>query len=147
MNIYYSCKCPACSDSLVFDIEKGLLCCPGCGASCDIEKYERALRMKKRPPRDTAPAEEDMACPDCGAVLSPGVRAFAMTCPCCGGFVQNQTSGKDGRAEGSMADSVTDSINGVKPDLVIPFAHGREVFLKAFREYCEKHPSLPDELL
>lgn len=138
MNIGESCKCPACSDSLVFDFREWRLCCPGCGGAYDIEKYERALRMKRRPPRDAEPDSQDTACPHCGAVLSPGIQAFAMTCPCCGGFYQDET--------GSKADCMADSIAGAAPDLVIPFAHGREVFLKAFREYCDTHPSLPDDL-
>ena len=143
MNIDNSCKCPACSDSLVFDIEKVLLCCPSCGTTCDIEKYERSLRVKKRPPWAAAPSEEDIACPNCGVVLSPGVQALTMTCPCCGGFFQDETGSKNE----SIADHKDDSIDGVKPDRVLPFALGREVFLKAFQDSCGKDPIVKDGFL
>ena len=135
MNIQESCKCPACSDSLVFDIGEWVLRCPGCGAKYDIEKYDKDLRMKKEPPRDTEPAKEDMTCPGCGAALSPGIQALTMTCPGCGGFLRDITSSKG------------NSKDGVAPDLVIPFAHGREVFWKVFQDHCDKHPSTPDDLL
>ncbi|WP_406043563.1 hypothetical protein [Succinimonas sp.] len=155
MNTEESCKCPACSDLLVFDIEKGLLCCPSCGAICDVEKYERALRMKKRPPRDAAQDGEDMACPNCGAVLSSGLRrACAMICPCCGGFFPDKTTDKDSSRDAGADDSISDSavnsmdcINGIKPDLVIPFAQGREVFMQALRNHSETHPALPQDFL
>ena len=153
MNTEESCKCPACSDLLVFDIGKGLLCCPSCGTICDVEKYERALRMKKRPPRGSAPDadDKDVTCPNSGAVISPGVRALSVTCPCCGGFIQDKIWGKgnsrDASKDDSISDSAVNSIDSITPDLVIPFAHGREGFLKAFRDYSEKSPSLPDDLL
>ena len=139
MNIQESCKCPACSDSLVFDIEDWVLRCPSCGAACAIEKYESDLRKKKQPSRDAEPAKEDMTCPCCGVALSPGIQALTMICPCCGCLFRDAPDKKN--------NSAADSIDNGAPDLVIPFAHGREVLLKACQDYCDKHPSAPDDLI
>ena len=136
MNINESCKCPDCSDSMVFDIGRQRLCCPSCGAVCDIEEYESSFR-------DAEPDPETVTCPNCGIALSPGIPAFTITCPCCGGFIQDKNSGNDD----SLGDSSADSINGIEPDLVIPFALGREAFFRAYRKFCENHPAIPDDFV
>ncbi len=86
MNIKESCKCPACSSRLVFDIRQSALRCPGCDASYDTEKFDEDL-LSKHPPRndgkDAAPDPAVRYCTNCGAGLYPGAQSFTENCPCC----------------------------------------------------------------
>lgn len=129
MNAAESCKCPACSDNLVFSIAEGLLVCPHCNASYDIEGYDSARRNNGGSPQNAAPETKDWVCPDCGGTVSAAVRACTESCPFCGAVITAP------RPQG-------DALN---PDLVIPFAKGREAFFQKFREYCVKHPFIPDD--
>ena len=126
MNAVESCKCPACSDNLVFSIAEGLLICPHCNASYDVEGYDSARRNKGGSPQNAEP--QGWICPDCGGSVSAAVREFTQACPFCGTAITGpQPGGED-----------------LIPDLVIPFARGREAFFQKFREYCVNHPFIPD---
>ena len=131
MNIKESCKCPACSSSLVFDIVTYSLRCPGCDALYDLEKFGED-RLTKHPPRnagkDAAPDPEVRHCTNCGAGLYPGAQSLTAACPCCKRPVRGASRSAD----------------GIMPDLVIPFSYGREDFLKAFRESCGEDPTVKD---
>ena len=131
MNIKESCKCPACSSSLVFDIVTYSLRCPGCDALYDLEKFGED-RLTKHPHRnagkDAAPDPEVRHCTNCGAGLYPGAQSLTAACPCCKRPVRGASRSAD----------------GIMPDLVIPFSYGREDFLKAFRESCGEDPTVKD---
>ena len=134
MNIKESCKCPACSSRLVFDIRQSALRCPGCDASYDTEKFDEDL-LSKHPPRndgkDAAPDPAVRYCTNCGAGLYPGAQSFTENCPCCNNPVRGASR----------------SANGVTPDLAIPFAYGREYLLKALRDSCGDDPIVKDGFL
>ena len=131
MNTEEFCKCPACSRSLVFDIRAFALRCPGCNASYNIKEFDEDL-LTKQPPRnggkDAAPDPAVRHCTNCGAGLYPGAQSFTATCPCCKSPVRGASR----------------TAKGVMPDLVIPFAYGREEFLKIFREFCDYAPTVKD---
>ncbi len=129
MNAKESCKCNVCSDNLVFSIAEGLLICPRCNAAYDIEGYDSERRNKGDSPQNAEPRPQDWTCPDCGGTVSAAVREFTQACPFCGTAITGP------RPRGDE----------LKPDIVIPFAKGREAFFQKFREYCVKNPFIPDD--
>lgn len=109
-------KCGSCGGSMAFDSETGMLSCPSCGRSENIEQ------LSDPPLQNTFAAEEakEYHCRNCGAVLITEAETAATVCSFCGSAVV-----LGDRLAGKLA-----------PAMVIPFSISKQEAEAAFRKWC-----------
>lgn len=86
-------KCPQCGATTAFSVDSGTLACPHCGYSeevagrtigRDAENFEFRVDTLERSSQGWGADRKDMACQQCGGVISAPADALTFTCPFCG---------------------------------------------------------------
>lgn len=128
-----SSKCPGCGGNLLFSPNSQDLACEKCLAHVGIEKnndiplHVYQIGKNSKDNSDWQAIGRSFRCKSCGGQVSLSGLEITKICPYCG----------------STYVSEVESLPGLKPDCVIPFAFDKSVALQKFKEKAKKKKFLP----
>ncbi|MBE5745723.1 MAG: hypothetical protein E7359_00325 [Clostridiales bacterium] len=123
-------KCSSCGGNLVYDAKSQNLFCNNCNRTIEIEKINCIDKKDYNLTTNTINNERKTTnCSSCGAQIEIKEREITKTCPYCNNnFVLE-----------------INEINGIKPDLIIPFQFNKEEAIEKYKLGVKKKFFLPNK--
>ena len=123
-------KCSGCGGLLVFDAKSQNLICNNCNSQVEITKEFSNDKKKFTTDILTSKREKTTCnCTNCGASLNVEEKEISKKCPYC---------------ESSFVIEKED-INGLVPDLLIPFQYNKESAIEKYKAGVKKRKFLPNK--
>lgn len=123
-------RCTGCGGSLIFDSKSQNLICKNCNSQIEIDKVNKLIKKDYTCSSETSSIKgKSTNCSSCGALLEIKEREITKTCPYCNNnFVLE-----------------LEEINGLKPDLIIPFQFDKKEAIEKFKQGVKKKHFLPNK--